>query len=163
MNNVWEIALNMENEGIEFYNNLAMETENLELAGVFKFLADQEEEHKKYFESIEHCIIGKYPKTEDAESKAKEVFKKIAPNFKVSEKIILAVDAYKKAITLENKAVEYYTSLLYEAESEDQRDIIKLIINEEKNHAATLELLIDFVNRPNQWLENSEFNNTEEY
>ena len=163
MENAWEIAVKMENEGIEYYNKLAMETDNNELEGVFKFLAGQEEEHKKYFESIEHCVTGKYPKTEDAKSKAKEVFKKMAPKFKASEKILLAVDAYKKAITFEEKSVEYYTSLISEAESENQREIIKLIINEEKNHVATLELLIDFVNRPNEWLEDAEFNNREDY
>ena len=163
MNNVWEIAINMENEGIEFYTQLANKTENEELGGVFKFLASQEVEHKNFFESLNHCVAANFTEKQDAVTMAKRVFKKIAPQFKDSDQMKNAVDAYKKAITFENNAIKYYSTLVEKAETEKQKKIIRVIINEEKKHAVTLDYLIDFVNRPNEWLEDAEINHSDEY
>ena len=43
------------------------------------------------------------------------------------------------------------------------RDVLKHIIKEEESHVQVLEALIEFVNRPNEYLEDAEFTHLETY
>jgi len=52
---------------------------------------------------------------------------------------------------------------LYKAVTEAQRALIHRIAKEEKRHAVVLENIIEMILRPEQWVENAEFNHMEEY
>ncbi len=163
MANYWEIAKEMEKEGRKFYKKLADESELKELKGVFNFLAQQEEGHYKAFCQLEGDEEIPFEEKVDAVQKAREIFSKVVPDFSVPSEINVAAETYKKARTLELSAVKYYSSLLESADSEKQKRVLKQIIKEEESHAQVLDALIDFISRPNEWLENAEFTHLDAY
>lgn len=163
MENLLEVAKNMEIEGEEYYKKLARETTVEELTGVFLFIADQEEDHFKLFEYMQEGKVPDYKEVKGAFSVAKDAFKKITPDFSLPGALTNAKSAYKTAVSMERKTVEYYTSLLEKIENNDQKEVLQMIIEEEEKHQALMESLCEFVERPNEWLENAEFNHLEEY
>ena len=159
----WELAKDMELEGKKFYERIAAESEIKELKGVFNFLALQEEVHYHAFCRLEGNEDVSLDEKISALRKAKEVFSTIAPDFSAPPELNTATEAYKKARKLELAAVKYYRSLLESEESADQQKAIEQIIREEESHIQVLDALIEFISRPNEWLENAEFTHLEAY
>ena len=48
-------------------------------------------------------------------------------------------------------------------ESENHKDLFVRIAEEEKKHAFLLENVIDFVTKPDNWLENAEWHNFDQF
>jgi rubrerythrin len=94
--------------------------------------------------------------------KAAKLFGKMAAKSKIADEKENAVKAYKEALAMEKQAVKYYSGMLKQCE-EPQRAALSLIIEEEKNHLALMEALIDFARKPQEWLENAEFNHLDDY
>ena len=163
MANFYQVAKDMELEGKKFYENLSKESEVKELKGVFDFLALQEEVHYYAFSRMEGNEEVSIEDKKNAVKEAREIFSKIAPDFSAPAELNTAAETYKKALELEKNAVKYYTELLSSAETEDQKNVLKHIISEEESHVQVLEALIDFVNRPNEYLEDAEFTHLETY
>ena len=68
-----------------------------------------------------------------------------------------------KAQDIEKKSRDFYTEKANEVKQEYQKDIFLKLAEEEKKHYFLLENIIDFISRPETWLENAEFNHLEEY
>ena len=73
------------------------------------------------------------------------------------------VSMYEKALEVEQKSIDLYTSHLEELESDEARSAVKIIIAEEKKHYETLEELVKLVSRPQRWVENAEFGVRKDY
>ena len=163
MSNFWEVAKDMELEGKKFYEQLAKEAELKELKGVFEFLALQEDVHYHAFSKLEGNEEVSIEDKKNAVKEAKDIFSKIAPDFSAPAELNNATEAYKKALELEKGAVKYYSTLLESAENDDQKEVLKQVIREEESHVQVLDALIEFISRPNEWLENAEFTHLETY
>jgi len=163
MDNIFEVAKNMEVEGEEYYKKLADEIEIDELKGVFLFLADQERDHFKFFEYMQEDGTPSYKKVKDAITIVKEAFRKIAPGFKTPETLASAESAYTAAVNMEKNSVAYYTSILNTIDEDEQKQALQWIIEEEKKHQGIMETMVDFVNEPKTWLENAEFTHLDEF
>lgn len=163
MGDIWEIAKQMELEGKEYYTTLAENVEWDEVRGVLLFLAGQEEDHFKLFDFLQEGQTPSIKQAQDAYTVAKEAFKKITPDFQHPESSAHAASAYRKAVIMEQKTIDYYTEILAQTKDFAQKDIIKTIINEEVKHRVLMEAMSEFVNKPIEWLENAEFNHLEEY
>ncbi len=157
MENIFEVAKNMEVEGEEFYRKLAEEMSINELKGVFLFLADQEHDHYKLFEFMQEGKTPTYEEVKNAFSVTKDAFAKIAPGFSGFETLISAENAYEKAVNMEKNAIEFYTSLLDSVETDEQRNALQWVIEEEKKHKVVMESMVEFISEPQRWLENAEF------
>jgi rubrerythrin len=72
-------------------------------------------------------------------------------------------DLYRKAQGLEQKSWEFYEDAARRAASPGERLLFERVAVEERRHYRILEGLIDFVTRPEQWLENAEWHHLEEY
>ncbi len=156
MESIFDIAKKLEKEGEDYYRKLAEETPVTELKGVFKFLADQEKDHYDFFDKL---AKNEKPSIEDpAESiqLVKVAFEKISANFENTGLVKNAEETYEKAIVAENNAIQYYETLLKEA-NEQQGESIQLLINEEKNHKLVLESIVEFIRKPKDYLEDAEY------
>ncbi len=160
---VLEIAKNIEKEGIEHYTELAETTTLKELAGIFKFLADEEQKHYNTFNAYQNSQSEPEFESIDIIAKAKTIFESFANVFKTSETIYDYEAAYQKALTLEEKSITFYEELLSKNQDDKQSTIIKFVLEEEKNHKKVIGAIIDFVKRPKEWLENAEWNHLDEY
>ena len=157
MEGIWEVAKKIEIEGKNYYMRLAKESDSEEMAGVFHFLAGQEEEHFDIFMSMQD---GKKParaETKKASIIAKEAFIKIAKDFNNLKPFKQTEDLFRKAISLEEETIKYYLNLLEKLEEPEQQAAVKAIIEEEEDHKAVMESMIEFTKGPKVWLENMEF------
>jgi len=73
------------------------------------------------------------------------------------------VELYKKAQGIEKKSEDFYTEKAKEVSDDSQKQTLLAIARQEKTHYLLLEKIIDFVSRPQMWLENPEWYHLEEY
>ena len=159
---IYTFALNMEKDGEEYYRKLSAECGNKGLKNILNMLADAEAKH--------YAVIEKIRNHENAEltdstiiSRAKNIFQDMKKGASVDDFNISQVDMYARALEIEKASIEFYSSKANETSDEKQKGILSKLADEEREHYFLIGNIIDFVNRPALWLENSEFNHLDEY
>lgn len=159
--NIFEHAMQMEKDGEAYYRKLAAGCDNESLRNIFNMLADDEVKHYKTFEDMKNEEESQMAETKVL-TNAKNIFTQIKEeeifNYKLPE-----IEAYKKAQDLEKKTEEFYLEKAEEAEDPRQREMLLKIAEEEKKHYFLLDNIIEFVSKPQYYLENAEFSNLGEY
>ena len=74
-----------------------------------------------------------------------------------------AKSIWEEAREVEKKAEEFYREKGDEVGDEKQKRILNRIADEEHRHWITMENVIQFLDRPQQWLEDAEWSNLEDY
>lgn len=159
--NIFDFAMEKEKYSEDYYRQLAAKSGDKGLAKIFNMLADEEAGHYKIVSDMKKDIDPDSAET-DILSDAKEVFELMREsvrnfNFNVSQ-----VELYKKALRIEEQSRDFYLEKADEV-TETQKGIFLKLAEEEKKHYFLLENIIDFVSRPETWLENAEFYHLEEY
>ena len=159
--NIFEFAMEKEKFSEDYYRQLAAKVNNKGLATIFNMLAGEEARHYKIVSDMKKDIAPDLAET-NVLSDAKDVFAKMREstqsfNFKTSE-----IELYKKALRIEQQSQDFYLEKADEV-TEAQKEIFLELADEEKRHYFLLENIIDFVSRPEKWLENAEFYHLEEY
>ncbi len=162
MPDVLEIAKNIETEGRAQYLWLAESTVSREVAGVFRYLAGEEEKHLRMFERMQKNLPVEISEKSDLLQRAKSVLRSISVD-NVPPRFGDAESSYQKALDLENKSVEFYEQLVNDKAVSGQAGIIALVLGEERRHVKLVEALLELVRSPKQWLENAEWNHLDEY
>jgi rubrerythrin len=160
---IYEFAIEFEQENQKFYNEFAEKSSNTSLKNVFLNLAEEEKKHEniirqmrdnKELDAVESDILPK----------AKQAFEEISKDLPENE--ILPeeqVDVYKKAIALEEKSIEFYTEQAEKAEDPEIKEAFERLAEEEKKHERIMNNITEMVNRPNTWLEDAEWYHLEDY
>lgn len=161
--NVFEFAMQMEKDGEAFYREIAKNTKEAGLQKIFNTLADEEVIHYNTFKSL-------YEKTsaEAVESnvlvKAKNIFTEMKAKGGISVTDDTSqIDAYKKAMKAEEEAFTFYEKKAAEVSDPAEEKVLLTFAREERRHYRLLENVIEFVSRPEEWLESAEFARMEEY
>jgi rubrerythrin len=99
---------------------------------------------------------------------SKAAFKNLSEQF--TKPGAIAIDreyALGAALELESKSVSLYEKAMNELkiypDNEGSRQILKQLIEQEKNHVRLVGALRDFQRHPYEWLENAEWNHLDEY
>ncbi len=159
-----DFAMAIETEGIDFYTDLAARTPLRQIAGIFEFFAREERRHYDIFSAWKRNV--KAPAVEDTNlvRKTVEVFREISRNFVTAgTPAIDHEDAYKKALSLEEKSIAFYNDAEARTANEEQKTVLKLIIHQEHTHVRLINQMMEFQRHPNEWLENAEWNHQDEY
>jgi len=159
--NIFEYAIQMEKDGETYYRQLAQQTVNKGLKTILTMLADEEVKHYNAIEKmktteshmVETTILGD----------AKNVFVQIQESSESFDFEPGQIELYKKAQDIEERSRDFYLEKASQVEEEYQKDILLRLADEEKKHYFLLENIIEFVSRPETWLENAEFSHLEEY
>jgi rubrerythrin len=158
---IFEYAMQMEKDGEAYYRQLAQQTTNKGLKTILTMLADEEVKHYNTIEKI------KTAKPHMAETTiltdAKNVFAQIQESGESFDFDLEQIELYRKAQDIEKKSQDFYLEKASQVEEEYQKDIFLRLADEEKKHYFLLENIIEFVSRPETWLENAEFYHLEEY
>lgn len=161
MINIFEYAMQMEKDGEDYYRQLVQQTANKGMRTILAMLADEEFKHYNAIEKM------KTEKPQITETKiltdAKNVFVQIKESGESFDFDIKQTELYKKAQDIEEKSRDFYTEKANEVTEEYQKEVFLKLADEEKKHYFLLENIIDFISRPESWLENAEFNHLEEY
>ncbi len=159
---IFEFAKEKEQYAQDFYRDLASRSQEQGLKKIFNMLADEEEKHFEIIEKMQSETPDDLAET-TVLSDAVEVFEKMREGAKKFKLDLSQVALYQKAQEIEKQAQEYYLEKAREVKQTAQRDIFLKLANEEKKHYILLDNIIEFVSRPQQWLENAEFHHLEEY
>jgi rubrerythrin len=160
--NIFEFAMQKEKYSEQYYRQLAAKADNKGLQKIFNMLADEEAKHYTVVEQMKSKIPERVSKT-DVLSDAKDAFKQMKEavdkfSFEASQ-----VQTYKKAQDIEKESREFYLQKANEVQDRCQKGIFRKLAEEENKHYFLLDNIIDFVSRPEQWLENAEFHHLEDY
>ncbi|HUS72558.1 MAG TPA: ferritin family protein [Sedimentisphaerales bacterium] len=159
--NIFEYAMQMEKDGEEYYRQLARQTANKGLQTILTMLADEEVKH---YNTIKRMQTAE-PHMEETTilTHAKNVFVQIKESGESFDFDIQQTELYRKARDIEKESRDFYTEKANEVTEEYQKEIFLRLADEESKHYFLLENIIEFVSRPEEWLENAEFFHLEEY
>ena len=153
---MFEFAIKMEKDAESLYLDLSAKSKNPGIKKLLKMLADDEEKHRIAIEKLQK-------KSGPAEGKGiekeiKTVFQEIKEDFKNVNLDNDAVKDYSKALEIEKKGIDFYKEYFEKAEDETSRKLFDKLMKQESYHYKTVENLIEMIEKPQWWVENSEFN-----
>lgn len=160
--NIFDYAMQLEKEGESYYRGLFEATQNNGLKSIFGWLADEEAKHYRIFESMKadsRPILTETTILRDA----KTVFEQLKGKHESFHFENVQIEIYKKAQAMETKSRDFYQEKAKAVQDSYQQKLFLQIAEEEKKHYSLLENIIQFVSRPELWLENAEFYQLEEY
>jgi len=161
--NIYKYAMKMEKDSENYYNELANKTDDTGLQNILKMLANDEVKHYNIIEKMMKTDASAELAETGILKNAKNIFikikgKNIVFNFGLSQ-----VDFYRKAQEFEEKSYKFYLEMSDKVEIKSQKKIFLKLAGEEKKHMFLLENLVEFVSRPETWIENAEFNHLDDY
>ena len=155
------LAMKMEQEGENFYRELAEKETNSGFREIFIQLADDEVKHHQLFKSLQRSpqsftatAILKY---------AGNIFKQMIAGDDLKNLDVSQLELYQKAMDLEKKSQAFYLAHAGGEEDKDQSLLFRKIAAEEEQHYFLLHNIYELVLRPQTWVENGEFVHLEEY
>lgn len=153
---LFDVAKQMELEGKQLYEEQAKNTAEEGLKNILLMLARQEQEHYEIFDALQKKMPVKIKK---------ESFKGISKVFSNLKKDLPKdhVEFYKKILEIEKKSQEFYEEIAKKQEKQEDKEIILRVANEEHKHWVIIKNIIDYIKRPDQWVEDPEFTQLEDY
>jgi rubrerythrin len=152
------MAKSIESQGRDYYKKLAQDSPLKELSGIFNFLANEEQRHFEIFDAMQRKEKITTPQKGNSSAEAKKVFAAMSKQFAIPETVYDYTKTYQHALELEEKSIDLYEAMLTNASTLDEKRLLAFLIEEEQKHEHLLDHLIEFVNEPNVFLENAEFN-----
>ena len=161
--NVLDFAIEMENDGFEYYKELADSSTLPGLKTIFNSLAADELKHAGVFKALNAGqIVGKMPASEALET-SKNIFKQLPGGGEELKTIADSLKAYQHAMKLEANSFRFYEEVAEKEINPEVKALLLKIAEEEHAHFNILENVFNFVNAPNQSLEWGEFSNLGEF
>jgi len=161
--NIYEYAMKMEKDSEDYYLELATKTDNAGLQNILKMLADEEVKHYQILE----LMSKNDPNAELAETdilrNAKNIFVELRGENLEFRSDTSQTELYRYAQDFEEKSYQFYLQKSNEVENDAQKELFLKLAEEEKKHMFLMNNLVDFVSRPEIWLENAEFNHLDDY
>lgn len=159
---IYEYAMQMEKDGVQFYREAAGKVDNTGIKNILTMLANEDLKHYNIFLCMKRN--EKIQMTDPQILKdVKNIFAKMREEKDFGGVSLPQIELYKKAQEIEKKSWDFYLAKGEEVNDPLQKEIFLKVADEEKKHYFILETIIDFVSRPQQWLENPEWYHLEEY
>ncbi len=162
--NLFDFALQMEQDATEFYQKLSRSASEL---GYRRFFADLASDHKERLRFIQ-SMTSVEETIED--SSGQIIDEKCSPWRMVSTKSAVKDEpeggleqAYRDALELETAEIRCYTAMLGKTRSGKTKKMLQVIVDEENRHVEDFQNVYDFINAPNQYLATGEFSNLDEF
>lgn len=163
--NVFEQAMKMEMDGKAYYEEHAARTDNPQLKGILLELANDEKKHFEIFRAMRDggaVNVGEAKQTVIFKQ-VKNIFEELKANDDKAAFPSSFRDVCINAREVEAKAEKFYREKMAETDDESYKEMLTMIADEEHRHWVALEHVIRYLDRPDQWLEDAEWNNLEDY
>ena len=160
--NIFDFAIKMEIDAATYYRDLAERCGDKGLATILNRLADAELVHERILAEMKEQTPSEAAES-NLLSDVKNTFAEMKEESATYDFDLSQIDLYRNAMNNEKKSEEFYREKALEAETEVEKKIFERIADEEKEHYAIIKGLIDFVSRPNTWLEDAEWSHMEVY
>ena len=161
--NVFDFAMEMEDNGYEYYTNLAKTSSLPGLKSIFTSLAEDERKHFTLFRTLKDGSHADSAVASKALDKAKNIFKGLADDASALTKVKGTLEAYQYAMKLEADSFRFYEDAAAREKDPAIKKLLLQVADEEHKHFVILENLYNFVNAPNEHLDWAEFSNLGEF
>jgi rubrerythrin len=158
---IYELAMQMEKEGENYYRGLASKTDHHGLKSILGMLADAKAKQYNLFTCLE-----RRDHTQTTDTALLAEVKKIFTQMKKEKKsggTLPDITLYRHALERESKLIDLYRSKADEIKDPAPKEAFLKIAREEEKHFSILEEIVEFMTRPDTWLENPEWYHLEEY
>lgn len=160
----YEQAMNMELEGKKYFEEQALKMKDPTLKRIFEELAQDEDKHYRIFK-----IMSEGTQIETAEtlktdiiSTTNSIFQQMRDSHQKLDEFPASVkEIWKQAREIEDQADKYYREQANKCSDETEKKIWFTIANEEHKHWVALNNVVNFLDRPNRWLEDAEWQEAE--
>ena len=162
---IFKFAMQMEKDGEQYYRDLSLKTKNDGLKAILTLMADAEVKHYDVLKEMSQ-EAGQPVLAEDTVLKnAKNVFQQMQENKAGIDMTgeVSYVGLYKEALDIESKSKAFYLEKADDVQDQEQKEIFLQLAEEEKRHMVLLNTIIEFVTKPDTWLENAEWYHLDEY
>ena len=160
--NIFDFAMEKEKYSEDYYRRLAEKTANIALRNIFTMLADEEATHYKIVSNMKKNVKPHIADT-SVLSDAKEIFADMRDAAEKFDFNISQLELYKKAKDIEEQTREFYLEKKEQVDDTDQKEIFQKLADQEQKHFILLQNIVDFVAKPQTWLENAEWHHLDEY
>jgi rubrerythrin len=160
---IFKFAMEKEQLSEDYYRRLSKKTNNKGLSNILTMLAEEE---RKHFNVVRQMQRQQKPQTKtdmDVLANARQIFEKMrqsAENFSLD---ITEPELYEKARDIEKQSMQFYLEKSNEVTDASQKEIFKMLADEERKHLALVQGIYDFVARPQWFLENAEMYHFDDY
>lgn len=136
---VYDFAMQMEQDGKAYYNELKAKTENPAIQKIFDMLAQDEQDHYDVLKNSRRSIGPS-----KTLNHAMNIFEEIEENaetiyFEISE------DALRHALDIEYKSIKFYEEQNDKADHPDEKSLFAQLVIEEGKHYILIENLLDII------------------
>jgi rubrerythrin len=163
--NAFEYAMQMEMDGKKFYEEQAAAMGQSALKKIYDELASDEQRHYNIFKAMSQGKMGDIAEAfkTDILNTTKNVFQKIKDEGgDITEFPADVKEAWEKARAIEDKSEKFYREQAGKSDKDSEKDMWMKIAHEEHKHWVAIDNVIQYIDRPNQWLENAEWNQMSE-
>ena len=160
--NIYDYAMQLEKDGENYYREAASRSTHRGLTGILTMLADAEVIHYDVFSKMKEHKSWQMPTTTILKD-VKNIFVRMREEGKLEGISVSQIDLYAKAQDIEKATEDFYREKGALVEDRTEREAFLEIAGEERKHYLILQEIIDFISRPEQWLENAEWYHLEDY
>lgn len=160
---IYQFAMKMEKDGENYYRELGKKTNHEGIRHILTFLANEEMKHYKVVEQLNREVKHPSMAEENVFNTVKNIFVRMKESEQDIHFDISEADLYRKAQKIEKESRQFYLEKAEEVEGETQKQLLLRLAEEEKKHEFIMENLVEFITRPDTWLENAEWYHLDEY
>jgi rubrerythrin len=160
--NVFETALQNELEVKAHYEKLARETSQPGVAKIFTLLAEDEQKH---YDAIRTMMDDSDPgliSCSIALDTARKLLTTFTGDTDTAATLTNNLESYRHALKIETESVKFYQKVAENEKNARRKQILTVILDEEKNHYTIVANLYDFALEPEYFLAWGEFSNLRE-
>jgi len=163
---VFEFAMQMEQEGKAYYEKMAENAANASVKDILLQLAQDELKHYNIFKKFNEGDFSGVEELKGSGTKVMEIAKNVFQQIAGDQEFNFTADvrlAWEEAQKVEKKSEDFYKLKAEEEANEEIKKTLNIIAAEEHKHWALIENVLQFLDRPKQWLEDAEWNNLDQY
>ena len=160
--NAFTVAKKLERDASELYNRLARHTTATSLKTLINDLAA---DHQDRYRTLT-ALTGTSNFPTDASKNLDSIAKMLLEHLLMAQSDRKRQDLEKSVRTileLESTTADFYVELQRLASSTPMRSLLQQMIDQEQQDCTMVEEFFQFVNAPNEFLENAEFSNLDEF
>jgi len=149
-------AIQMETDGIKFYNDLATKTLHPMGKAMFKSFAEDEKSHAKRLRSLlsndkEASPSGEKHPTHPGE-RVVTIFQKMGKELKSKVDVNTNdIEAVRLAMKMEESGTKFYEQAAKDAHNTKDAETYRFLANEEKTHCAILKNTLECLENAEKW------------
>lgn len=155
LRNLIELAIQMEKDGINFYEGLSEKVPYESAKKMILSFADDERRHLKIlneiFSSMTSVDIERYLVENPPKEKIKTIFDEVQGNIDVVT-LHDELSSLKIALDMEEKSYKLYDEAFSIEEDENLKKLWKRLADEERKHYDIFWNTYDFISKPEEWI-----------